>query len=104
MDHETQFLFDQIAAPLNTEDIKQRQGPGGIMLDYVEWPTVVKRLNEATSSWSWEVKSITLQNDSWVCVGTLTIEGISRDGIGCAPLKSNDVDNGAKAAESGPVI
>lgn len=38
-------VWARLAAPLNPNDIKQRQGAGGRMLDYIDAPVVIERLD-----------------------------------------------------------
>lgn len=85
--------MELLIAPFPREQIKQREGPGGVLLDYVEFGDVGRRLIEATKGvgFSWEVLSISLYVDAKSVThhrahGRLTIPGLgSRDGIGTHP-------------------
>lgn len=60
-------------------DLKQRPGGGGKMLDYIDWPKAVRRLNEAvgTDNWDFDVSDLQFRGDlitgSVICKGSLTI-------------------------------
>lgn len=65
--------------PFPPEAVRQRQGGGGAMLDYIEWPTAVRRLNDAvgTNNWDFAVSDPQFigggDGGYAVCIGHLTI-------------------------------
>jgi hypothetical protein len=79
-DHPT--LHEVIAGlekPFPPGAVRQRQGGGGAMLDYIDWPTAVRRLNDATGTNNWD---FTVSDPQFiaggdggyaVCIGHLTI-------------------------------
>lgn len=51
--------LEALTRPFPREAIRQRKGGGGVMLDYVEGHTVIRRLNEATGNrWNLSVLDI----------------------------------------------
>ncbi len=47
---------DLLEKPFDPEQIKQREGYFGDVLDYLEGPTVIQRLNEAFNGvWSFDI-------------------------------------------------
>jgi hypothetical protein len=77
-----------LTQPFPAESIRQRQGAGRNVFDYVQAGDVIARVIQATDNeFGWTVDSVELihQNEAalWVVRGTLTIAGLgSRDGIG----------------------
>lgn len=75
---------DEIIASLeqafDPSEIRQREGGFGKMLDYIDWPAAVRRLNTAAGSnnWSFEVSDLQFKGDLAaglaICKGRLTIE------------------------------
>ena len=59
--------------------IKQRKGPGGTTLDYIETPSVINRLNEAfDGDWSYEIEDFEQNDGQVVVLGKLTASGITK--------------------------
>ncbi|MGI8668663.1 MAG: Rad52/Rad22 family DNA repair protein [Aridibacter sp.] len=86
---------------LNPELIKQRQGwtnrNGEVqMVDYVEWHTVADILDETTPNWMHSVKDIRQIGDIITVTVALTIDSITREGIGTGKA---DSEMGIKKAE-----
>jgi recombination DNA repair RAD52 pathway protein len=51
--------------PFQPDQVKQRQGRFGILLDYVEGHTVIARLNEAfEGNWTFEIDDHWILNDT----------------------------------------
>jgi hypothetical protein len=81
--------------------VKQREGwrdgSGNVqMIDYVEWHTVADILDEAAPSWSHSVKDIRPIGDFVTVTVAITIDGVTREGIGTGAAHS---ENGIKKAE-----
>lgn len=76
--------LERLTAPFPREAIRQRQGGGGRMLDYLETHTVIRRLNEATGNqWSFRLTSVEWRGELVVAIGELEIPGLgTRSGIG----------------------
>jgi hypothetical protein len=79
-------IWTALAAPLPKDAIQQRQGPGGKMLDYIDWPFIQHRLDEVVpGEWSLTLQPIAAQQggeDPYACRATLTIRGVTRENIG----------------------
>lgn len=73
--------------------VKQREGwrdrNGNVqMVDYIEWHTVADILDEAAPSWAHTVKDIRQIGDLITVVVAITIDGVTREGIGTGPARS----------------
>lgn len=74
-----------LEAPFKPEEIKERKGSYGKMLSYIEYTSIVKRLNSLDVPWSFKVISHQIVEDECVCLGELYIEldgGITKHGFG----------------------
>ena len=81
--------------------VKQREGwrdrNGNVhFVDYVEWHTVADILDENASSWSHTVKDIRQIGDIMTVTVAITIDGVTREGIGTGLAQS---EMGIKKAE-----
>lgn len=81
--------------------VKQREGwrdrDGNVqMVDYVEWHTVADILDEAAPNWEHSVKDIRQIGDLVTVIVAITIDGVTREGIGTGPSQS---EVGIKKAE-----
>lgn len=81
--------------------IKQREGwrdrNGNVqMVDYVEWHTVADILDETAPNWTHTVKDIRAIGDLITVTVAITIDGITREGIGTGVAQS---EMGIKKAE-----
>lgn len=121
--HEEAENFEQNASPENSENsnnvldfpsklkelrkdvnpnlVKRREGwrnrNGEVqMVDYVEWHTVADILDETTPRWMHSVKDIRQIGDIVTVTVALTIDGITREGIGTGKA---DSEMGIKKAE-----
>jgi hypothetical protein len=56
------------------------------MLDYVEWQTVADELDRIAPFWNHDISMPEVIGSIAVMKATITIDGVSRSGIGCAPL------------------
>lgn len=85
------------------DSVKQREGAGGRMLDYVAIETVLERLLDAAPEYSWNAELAHLGDDFAVVQGTLTIGDKSAYGIGAyekGNKRSYDLDMAVKSANS----
>src|SRR6266571_6595950 len=65
--------------PFSPDQIKQREGLYGDMLDYVEGSAVIQRLNDAfNADWSFEVIEHRIHEKEVVILGKLTTQGVSK--------------------------
>ena len=83
--------------------IKQRQGPGGITLDYVEAQTVIGRLNEAFAyQWDFEIVEWRHEGNEVIVLGKLTADGTQKMQFGSKIMYNEDATLGdaLKAAAS----
>jgi hypothetical protein len=81
--------------------VKQREGwrdrNGHVqMVDYVEWHTVADILDEAAPNWAHTVKDIRQIGDHMIVTVAITIDGVTREGIGTGLAQS---EMGIKKAE-----
>src|SRR5688572_8354263 len=81
--------------------VKQREGwrdrNGNVqMVDYVEWHTVADILDDAAPNWAHTVKDIRQIGDLMTVTVAITIDGVTREGIGTGLAQS---EVGIKKAE-----
>ncbi len=65
-------------------------------VEYIEWHTVADLLDRICPSWSHSVKSISHIGETVAVVASLTISGITREGVGTG---AGDTETGIKKAE-----
>ena len=69
--------------PFGKEQIKQRKGNFGDMIDYVETHAVIQRLNDAfEGQWSFEIMTQETTNTEVIVSGKLTADGVSKTQFG----------------------
>ncbi|MDP3795184.1 MAG: Rad52/Rad22 family DNA repair protein [bacterium] len=69
--------------PFDPSQIKQREGSFGDVLDYIEGPTVIQRLNEAfDGEWSFEVVEYKVIDEEVLVIGKLSANGIVKTQFG----------------------
>ena len=86
---------------VDPELVKQREGwrdrnGNTHYVDYVEWHTVADILDEHASNWSHAVKDIRQIGDIFTVTVAITIDGVTREGIGTGTAES---ELGIKKAE-----
>jgi hypothetical protein len=91
----------QLKRTVDPDLIRQRAGrrdrDGNVhMVEYVEWHTVADILDEAAPNWSHSVKDIRPIGDIVTVTVAITIDGITREGIGTGKTAS---ETGIKKAE-----
>src|SRR5436309_4172167 len=65
--------------PFSPDQIKQREGVFGDVLDYVEGSAVIQRLNEAfNAEWTFEILDHHIYEKEVVVLGKLTAQGIAK--------------------------
>jgi hypothetical protein len=65
-------------------------------VEYIEWHTVADILDRVTPDWSHAVRNITQIGDLVAVTAAITIDGVTREGIGAGPA---DTETGIKKAE-----
>jgi hypothetical protein len=76
--------------PFDKEQIKQRKGNFGEMIDYVETHAVIQRLNDCfDGQWSFEVLAQENNGNQVMVLGKLTAEGVSKTQFGCSSITTN---------------
>ncbi len=87
--------------PLDSNLVKTREGwtdySGHIhMVEYVEWHTVADILDRQAPTWGHTIKKITQMGETVVVIAAITINGITREGIGTGNVNT---ETGIKKAE-----
>jgi len=99
-------LRADLRKPFPADEVRQRKGPGGKMLDYIGGEQVLRRLIDATaeqdSGYAWQITGMNVEKvgDAWavtVC-GNLLIGGDCGGGIGA--MVNGDLDMAAKSANT----
>lgn len=65
-------------------------------VEYIEWHTVADILDRVTPDWSHAVRNITQIGDLVAVTASITIDGVTREGVGAGPA---DTETGIKKAE-----
>lgn len=79
--------------PFAPEQIKQRRGTNGDLLDYIEGSAVVQRLNECfDSEWIFEIQEHRTYDDEVVVLGKLTAQGVAKSQFGKSRITRSRVD------------
>lgn len=65
-------------------------------VEYIEWHTVADILDRVTPDWSHAVRNITQIGDLVAVIASITIDGVTREGVGSGPA---DTETGIKKAE-----
>ena len=90
---------DVLEQPFGPEQIKQREGNFGKMLDYIEGHTVIQRLNDAfDGEWSFTMTKyeIMKETDEVIVIGQLNAGGIVKSQFGSSQI--------TRAKETGDII
>ena len=79
--------LDVLTKPFPKDQIRQREGRHGKMLDYVETHAVIARLNEAfEGGWSFRIKTYWKEDEEVVVMGNLTAGGQDKQQFGSSSL------------------
>jgi hypothetical protein len=95
---QTTQQLSKLREPFPVEQVKQRQGGGGKMLDYIPIETTLERLLEVAPDYSWEAELAHIDGQLAVVQGHLTIGDKRAFGIGS--MTNRDVDMAVKSANS----
>jgi hypothetical protein len=76
--------------PFSPDQIKQRKGLDGDVLDYIEGAAVIQRLNDAfNAEWTFEILDHQIHEKEVVVLGKLTAQGISKCQFGKSKITRN---------------
>lgn len=94
-------LLKQLKQPVDTRLVKTREGwtdrdGQKHMVEYVEWHTVADILDRVAPDWSHAVRNITQIGDVVAVTAAITINGVTREGIGTGSAEN---ETGIKKAE-----
>jgi hypothetical protein len=94
-------LLKQLSTGVRREEIKRREGwrdrSGQThYVDYVEWHTVADLLDRLVPDWSHAVRGVVQIGDFVAVTAAITINGVTREGVGTGPA---DSETGIKKAE-----
>ena len=94
-------LLKQLSAGIRQQDIRQREGwrdrsGQAHYVDYVEWHVVADLLDQLAPDWSHAVRNVVQIGQFVAATAAITINGITREGIGTG---SADSETGIKKAE-----
>jgi len=94
-------LLRTLRQPIDPRLIKRREGWTDRQgethwVEYIEWHTVADILDRLTPGWSHAVRNITQVGDLVAVTAAITIDSITREGIGTGPAES---ETGIKKAE-----
>jgi len=91
-----------LTEPFDKSDVKQRKGPGGKMLSYIDTPLVIERLNEAfAGDWSFRIVSHEITDTEVVVLAEIEAAGIVKQQFGSKGRENNvPLGDTAKAAAS----
>jgi len=79
--------------PFAPEQIKQRKGSFGDVLDYVEAATVIQRLNDCfEAEWTFDVADHRILDDEVLVLGKLTAQGITKSQFGKSKITRSKGD------------
>jgi hypothetical protein len=95
------YFLKQLSSGIKKEDVKRREGwrdrnGQTHYVDYVEWHTVADLLDRLVPNWSHAVRSIVQIGDFVAATAAITINGVTREGVGTGPA---DSETGIKKAE-----
>ncbi len=90
-------LLRALRQPIDPRLIKTREGwtdrQGQIhWVEYIEWHTVADILDRVAPGWSHAVRNITQVGDLVAVTASITIDGITREGIGTGTAESETGD------------
>jgi hypothetical protein len=94
-------LLRALRQPIDSRLIKTREGwtdrQGNThWVEYIEWHTVADILDRVAPDWSHAVRNITQVGDMVAVTAAITVNGVTREGVGTGPA---DTETGIKKAE-----
>jgi hypothetical protein len=94
-------LLRTLRQPIDSRLIKTREGwtdrqGNAHWVEYIEWHTVADILDRVAPDWSHAVRNLTQIGDVVAVTAAITIDGVTREGVGTGPA---DTETGIKKAE-----
>ena len=94
-------ILRTLRQPIDSRLIKTREGwtdrQGNThWVEYIEWHTAADMLDRVAPDWSHAVRNITQIGDMVAVTASITIDGVTREGVGTGPA---DTETGIKKAE-----
>jgi hypothetical protein len=94
-------LLRKLRQPIDPKLIKTREGwtdrqGNAHWVEYIEWHTVADILDRVAPDWSHAVRNLTQIGDMVAVTAAITIDGVTREGVGTGPA---DTETGIKKAE-----
>jgi hypothetical protein len=90
-----------LKAPFPPEDHKERKLPGGGRWFFIPWQIIRARLNSTCPDWACEYSDpIELPSGETIIRCRITIEGVTREGVGVAPAAEFNDQNKRKGIGS----
>ena len=77
---------DLLTKPFARELIKERAGPHGKRVRYVDVHAVIQRLNEGSDDWSFEIVKHEILDTEVIVLGRLTLDGVTKSAFGGSPI------------------
>ena len=91
MKQETRYILE---TPFTPDQIKQRKGLWGKMLDYIEGHNVIARLNSAfDSDWSFSVSEHRILDDEVLVLGRLRVADVVKEQFGSSSITRDSCPN-----------
>ena len=85
---------ETLERPFASDQIKQRHGTNGDVLDYIEGCAVIQRLNECfDAEWIFEIQEHHVYDDEVVVLGKLTAQGVAKSQFGKSRITRAKKDN-----------
>lgn len=93
----------ELRDPFPPEKVKQRDGRGGLKLDYIAGEDILERYLNTSSTFTWDIQEVGFKDESVFIVGRLTVlsDGsvIQRDGVGASQIRG-ELDDAIKTANT----
>jgi hypothetical protein len=80
--------FGKVLKKLREEMERLESFQGSASLDLIDWQTIAEMLDRVAPAWAYAVRSVTPVGDKVVVAAAITIEGVTREGIGTGTLGS----------------
>ncbi len=101
-----QDKLEELSKEIDPSLVKQRYGYKDRntnevhYFDYIKWETAADILDRICPNWSYEIKNFQIIDGYAICAVAITIDGVTREGIGTGELKGDSFEMGIKGAES----
>jgi len=85
---------ETLERPFASDQIKQRHGSNGDVLDYIEGCAVIQRLNECfDAEWIFEIQEHRIYDEEVVVLAKLTAQGVSKSQFGKSRITRSKKDS-----------